>query len=83
MTIRTTTNTKYTKPKSRKRNQFGLLAMRYYRGRGYKAALRLFRKEIRLTRGLFEALTDIGYTEGQRLLTPRQMQVIERFLGEP
>lgn len=70
-------------PKNLHRNQFGILAMLYYPGRGYKTALRLFRKEIRLTRGLLEALTDIGYREKQRLLTPRQVSMIEQYLGEP
>ena len=56
--------------KSRKRNQFGRLAMQYYPGRGYKAAVRAFRKEIEQTRGLMSALSDTGYTSTQRLLSP-------------
>ena len=56
--------------KSRKKNQFGRLAMQYYPGRGYKAAVRAFRKEIELTRGLMSALSDTGYTSTQRLLSP-------------
>lgn len=69
--------------KSRKKNQFGRLAMQYYPGRGYKAAVRAFRKEIELTRGLMSALSDTGYTSTQRLLTPRQVCIIEDYLGEP
>ena len=69
--------------KSRKKNQFGRLAMQYYPGRGYKAAVRAFRKEIELTRGLMSALTDTGYTSTQRLLSPRQISIIEDHLGEP
>ena len=69
--------------KSRKKNQFGRLAMQYYPGRGYKAALRAFRKEIELTRGLMSALSDTGYNSKQRLLSPRQISIIEDFLGEP
>lgn len=79
----TTTKVKYTKPKSRKKNQFGRLAMLYYPGLAYKAAVRAFRKEIQLTRGLLDKLTSIGYRENQRLLSPRQISVIEQFLGEP
>lgn len=69
--------------KSRKKNQFGRLAMQYYPGRGYKAAVRAFRKEIELTRGLMSALADTGYTNTQRLLSPRQVSIIEDYLGEP
>lgn len=70
-------------PKSRLRNQFGNTAMRYYPGRSYKSALLAFRQEIRDTRGLLAALKDVGYRETQRKLSPRQMQVIEDYLGEP
>lgn len=69
--------------KSRNKNQFGRLAMQYYPGRGYKAAVRAFRKEIELTRGLMSALADTGYTSTQRLLSPRQISIIEDYLGEP
>ena len=69
--------------KSRKKNQFGRLAMQYYPGRGYKAAVRAFRKEIELTRGLMSVLSDTGYTSTQRLLSPRQISIIEDYLGEP
>lgn len=69
--------------KSRKKNQFGRLAMQYYPGRGYKAAVRAFREELRLTLGLMDALSDTGYTSTQRLLSPRQIRIIEDFLGEP
>lgn len=69
--------------KSRKKNQFGRLAMQYYPGRGYKAAVRAFREELRLTRGLMDALVATGYKDTQRLLSPRQIRIIEDFLGEP
>lgn len=69
--------------KSRKKNQFGRLAMQYYPGRGYKAAVRAFRKEIEQTRGLMSTLSDTGYTSTQRLLSPRQVSIIEDYLGEP
>ena len=63
--------------------QFGKLAMQYYAEHSYKSAVRLFREEIRLTRGLFPALKAVGYNENKRKLTPRQVQVIDKFLGEP
>ncbi len=62
---------------------FGRLAIRYYPDHGYKRAVHLFREELKLTRGLPEALKAIGYRENQRILTPRQVQVIEEYLGEP
>ena len=57
--------------------------MRYFPECNYKTALRHFRDEITKTRGLLEALTEIGYQPSQRTLTLRQMKVIEEFLGEP
>ena len=67
----------------RHRGHFGLLAMLYYPDRGYKRAVHLFRQELRQTRGLLDALQAIGYRGNERILTPRQVQVIEEFLGEP
>ena len=61
---------------------FGNLAMRYYPNHSYKRAVHLFREEIRITGGLLNALKRVGYDEHQRLLTRRQVKVIERFLGE-
>ena len=66
----------------KKCRQFGRIAMRYYPDRGYKRAIRLFREEIRLTRGLLQALERVGYQECQRMLSPRQVRVIKEFLGE-
>ncbi len=62
--------------------QFGRVAMRYYPECNYKNALRHFRDEITKTRGLLKALQAIGYRGNERILTPRQVQVIEEFLGE-
>lgn len=62
---------------------FGRLAMLYYPDRGYKRAVHLFRQEIQLTRGLLPSLEKIGYKSNQRILTPRMVQVIEEYLGEP
>ena len=62
--------------------QFGRLAQRYYPDRGYKRAVALFREEIRITGGLQKALEQLGYHDSQRILSPRQVQVIEKYLGE-
>ena len=61
---------------------FGRLAMLYYPDHGYKRAVRLFRQEIRETRGLYQALLDLGYKDNQRMLNKRQVEVIEEYLGE-
>ena len=74
----------YTPRRTRRhRGHFGLLAMLYYPHLSYKRAVHLFRDELRLTRGLLDALKRVGYRENQRVLTPRQVQVIEEYLGEP
>ena len=70
-------------PPRRRQCHFGRLALLYYPDRGYKRAVHLFRQEIRETRGLLEALQAIGYRGNERILTPRQVQVIEDYLGEP
>ena len=76
-------NTKtLTKPNPSRPTQFGRLAMRYYPDRGYKRAVSLFREEIRITGGLHQALEELGYHDNQRMLTPRQVRVIEEYLGE-
>ena len=71
------------RPPRRKQCHFGRLALLYYPDRGYKRAVRLFRQELKETRGLLQALTDLGYRGNERILTPRQVQLIEEFLGEP
>jgi hypothetical protein len=73
----------YKRPLSKRKSQFGRLAMLYYPDRGYKRAIHLFRQELRETRGLYQALLDLGYKDNQRLLNKRQLEVIEEYLGEP
>lgn len=70
------------RPPRRKQCHFGRLALLYYPDRGYKRAVHLFRQELKETRGLLQALQAIGYRGNERILTPRQVQVIEEFLGE-
>lgn len=74
--------TPYKRPLSKRKTQFGRLALLYYPDHGYKRAVHLFRQELRQTRGLLQALTDVGYKGNERILTPRMVQVIEEFLGE-
>ena len=83
--MKSTQPTQYNPPRPPRRRQcsFGHLALLYYPDHGYKRAVHLFRQEIRQTRGLLDALQAIGYRDRQRVLTPRQVQVIEDYLGEP
>lgn len=62
---------------------FGELAELYYPDRDYNSALRLFRKELRETRGLWPALQAEGYKENSKVLTRAQVRVIVKYLGEP
>ena len=71
------------RPPRRRQCRFGRLALLYYPDHGYKRAVHLFREELKETRGLLQALTDAGYHGNERILTPRQVQMIEEFLGEP
>lgn len=83
MPVQNTAKQPRKRPLSRNRLQFGNIAMRYYKGKNYKTALRAFRQELRQTRGLFQALQDVGYKDNQRILNKRQWEVIEEYLGEP
>ena len=71
------------RPPRRRQCRFGRLALLYYPNHGYKRAVHLFRQELRQTRGLYQALLDLGYKDNQRMLNKRQLEVIEDYLGEP
>ena len=62
---------------------FGELAQMYYPDRNYDSALRLFRREMHETRGMWKAMQDAGYKENTKQLTRTQVKVIVKFLGEP
>ena len=62
---------------------FGQLAQMYYPDRNYDSALRLFREEMHLTRGMWPAMVAEGYHENTRVLTRAQVKTIVRFLDEP
>lgn len=83
MPVQNTAKQPRKRPLSRSKLQFGNIAMRYYKGKNYKTALKSFRQEIRETRGLLQALQDVGYRDSQRILNKRQLGVIEEYLGEP
>ena len=62
---------------------FGELAQMYYPDHNYDSALRHFRDEMHLTRGMWEAMVAQGYKEKSKTLTRAQVRVIVQFLGEP
>ena len=62
---------------------FGQLAQLYYPDRDERSAVRLFREEMKLTRGLWDAMTAVGYKPYTKLLTRGQVKTIVQFLGEP
>ena len=83
MPVQNTAKQPRKRPLSRNRLQFGNIAMRYYKGKNYKTALKSFRQELRLSRGLYQALLNVGYKDNQRILNKRQLDIIEDYLGEP
>ena len=62
---------------------FGELAQMYYPDHPYQSALRLFREEMHLTRGMWAAMVAEGYKENTKTLTRAQVRTIVQFLGEP
>ena len=62
---------------------FGQLAQLYYPDRDERSAVRLFREEMKLTRGLWDAMTAVGYKPYCKVLTRGQVKTIVQFLGEP
>ena len=62
---------------------FGTLAQMYYPDRQYDTALRLFRREMHETRGMWAAMEAVGYKEHTKVLTRTQVMTIVKFLGEP
>ena len=59
------------------------LAMAYFDGCSKKTASRLLAREINLTPGLLDALRPTGYSRPRKILSPKQIQIIFSFLGEP
>ena len=63
--------------------RFGELAQMYYPDHNYDSALLNFRREMHETRGMWQAMQDVGYKENTKMLTRAQVRTIVRFLGEP
>ena len=59
------------------------IAQLYYPECEYHSALRLFRREMHDTRGMWQAMQDVGYKENTKVLTRAQVKVIVGFLDPP
>ena len=59
------------------------LAKIYFADYDKEVARRLLAREINLTPGLLDALRPTGYRPAQKRLSPRQLQILFSFLGEP
>ena len=57
--------------------------MAYFDGCSKKTASRLLAREINLTPGLLDALRPTGYRPAQKRLSPRQLQILFSYLGDP
>ena len=71
------------KPFKIKPYPFAELAQMYYPDHQYDSALRHFREEMHLTRGMWAAMVAEGYKENTKILTRAQVRTIVKFLGEP
>ena len=59
------------------------LAALYFANSTPKAATTHLKRWIRRNEPLKNELAETGYKEGQRVFTPRQVELIFRHLGEP
>lgn len=59
------------------------LAMAYFDGCSKKTASRLFARELHTNSALMADLQAAHYVKSQKRLTPLQVQIICRHLGEP
>ena len=55
----------------------------YYSDYGYDSALRLFRREMHETRGIWKPMQTVGYEDYTKVLTRNQVKTIVTFLGAP
>ena len=59
------------------------LAQAYFPDRSKESAGKLLAREIHTNRPLMSALQPTGYSPQRKLLSPKQIQIIFSFLGEP
>lgn len=59
------------------------LGLRYFPNSAPASASVQLKRWINLDKSLLRKITEAGYHTGQRLLTPRQVQIITEHLGPP
>ena len=59
------------------------LSQMYFPNSSPKSAGTQLLRWLKYNRKLWDELAEAGYTRGQRLLTPRQVELVFRYLGEP
>ncbi|MBR3960240.1 MAG: DUF4248 domain-containing protein [Bacteroidales bacterium] len=59
------------------------LAMAYFPDRSKESASKRFAHEIHSNKPLLAALQATGYSRPHKILSPKQLQIIYSFLGEP
>ena len=59
------------------------LAQAYFPDRSKESAGKLLAHEIHANRRLMSALQPTGYSRPHKILSPKQLQIIFSFLGEP
>jgi hypothetical protein len=62
---------------------YGELAQLYFPNISKQSATVQFRRWIVVNEKLQEALIDSGFKKFQKLLTPKQVDIITKFIGEP
>ena len=62
---------------------YGELALLYFPNSTKKSATTQLRRWIRRNDVLRRTLVQLGFTDRQRILTPRQVEEIIKFVGEP
>jgi hypothetical protein len=62
---------------------YGELAQLYFPDISKKSASNQFRKWIRLNKSLQNELGVTGFCPGQKILTPKQVEVLIRAIGSP
>jgi hypothetical protein len=62
---------------------YGELALLYFPNSTKKSATTQLRRWIRRNDVLRRTLIQLGFADRQRILTPRQVEVVVQFVGEP
>lgn len=62
---------------------YGELALLYFPNSKKKSASVQFRRWIRINQLLQKELSKNGYKQGQKLLTPKQVEIFVNIFGEP